>query len=1001
MVKRLLVISAVCASFVAMFAGVPTAADLIVTGPAGPQALVENQGITVKNGGVVQSDTLGVSAIAGSQINEGGNTFIVEDGGEVIIAESVGSQKGIRLFGTRTDNSKSGLAGGGSLADGAANILNLHSGSIVKTDAYDGAVGVSNNNLVVAAGRIETAKSASDCIVVSGNNNDITMSGDFSTVMINSDGIWGGAASNNVITLSGSIRTAGDTADGIDFSEGFKNAITVSGSIETSGQDSEGVELGGDSMFTLTGSLHTTGETAHGIYAYLGGNTSHLSGMVSATGLNAYAIQSGDSDGTGESSVYHLLDGVSLTGGIHNGDSNDNQTSYLTFGFAKDSNDQAQVSQADSSFTFTTADSITSDSTGAWDGYVAGGTLTLNGDTNAFRNIFIGGDAFTSVTLNDGQATRTNIARIDGATAILNVSKAISTSGALQVGAGSIYNLSGTHTHQGAAPTLEGTLHLDGGTFTSTNGLAALGAGGVVTGSGSIGLNGTTWTTGGNGGTIQATGVMTISNGALVVSPDDTAAVGIDSGGNVSSLTVSGAADFTGAQVAVNASGGAANTDYVLIQSSALTLAPDDVALTDNSGLFDYTVAVGGTALTVSTSEARFEPIAATSSPANTGMAAVLSRNFSAHPAEQDTLFQRFSEFSSTEQVSEAMTQLQPMLNTAALAHSGVQQANIAMGHLFDAFCQGKSWAMDGFRFSNLGNASAKPFVDGSRNEEVRLPVHGWRSFAGVYTGGGRQDREDTLSGYDYGLNGVLCGTDYGVSPTSRVGILLGFSKGDADIDGSADESDDEMIRLGTYARFTRDNFFFDSAATVGAHSLKTSRRIDALNTEATSRRTAYDLSWYNRLGFDVNAWGGVTLSPSYALAYTRLSDPGYTEEDGSTGTNLTVNSETNHSLTHDVTLKAGRSWTFSGDLVFHPEVWVGGQWEQCDPYGTVTSAFSATPSDTWTTDASKPGDDRLILGASATLLMSDKDSFVLRYDRAFRNDGYDFAVNLAVKVVF
>ncbi len=993
--KYIAVASCVWAITFVLTAGNVSAADIIVTDAAGSQALDENQALTIKSGGSVSSDAPGVYAITGFATNQGGNVIVVENNASVTASHTPNSTQTIRLYGNLTDNTKIGLAGGGPLANGASNSLNLQAGSLVSTQATNGAVDVGSNNLVTAAGTIQTTKSGSDCFIVRGNNNDITASGNFSTVMSNSDGIWGGGTSNNLVRFSGAIHTTGDTADGIDFSEGEENALVVSGTIATTGMEADTLEVGSNSILTVSGTLAATGEASHGIYAYGQGNVAHISGGISATGLNAHAIKSGKAGSTGESNAYHLLTGASLTGGIHNGDSDNNATSHLTFGYATDSTGQAILTQVDPAFALTLTDSITSDSSGGWDGYVAGGTTALNGDTNAFRTLYVGGDAFAPVTLFAGEVTQSDINRINGATATLNVSTAITTSGALYVGTGSVYTLSGTHTHSGAAPTLSGTLALQGGAFQSDNGMGPLGSSAVVSGSGTIDLNGTTWTTGGNGGSIRADGALAITNGSLVVSANDTTAVGIAQDASKSSMTVANAADFTGATVSVNAAGGAPNTDYVLIEAGALTLANEDVALFDNSGILNFSVAIDSTTLTVSTGGTEFEAIATTMSPVNIPLASMLDTTYSNHPASMDAMYQAFALIPTTSGVSQAMTQLQPLYNTTALIHSGIQHTNMAMAYLFDTF------RIPADPDPALALLAGPPSAVSTENGVAPKPVTGWRSFAGLYGGVGDQDAEQNLAGYDYDWNGLLCGGEYALSRETRIGLMLGYAKGESDLDGESGSSDDKMYRVGPYASISKDALFFDTVATFGVHHVDTWRDVGFLNTRVTGNYTAHDFSWFNRIGYDLISASEMTLTPSYTLTYTRLSGHDYTEDEDPSGAHMMVDTDTTHSLVHEANLKAGRLWRVNDHIAFHPEAWCGWQWEQLDPEGEMTAAFATMPSNPWTLTSSAPDDNRIRIGASATMHIDERHSFVARYDRIFRDDGYDASVNVGLNIQF
>ena len=435
----------------------PSAADTIVTTTVGQQSLGANDKITIKNGGKVSSASIN-PAVEGDPGN--GNTIVVESGGQIETTNPGSSA--IIFYGTGTDANVTGLAGGGPLAGGASNILQVDSGASISSNTNHGAIRVTSNNKVTVSGRISTQ--VGDSIVLNGGNNEICVSGSLSSVLGNSDGIWiSNNRNNNLIQFSGDITTKGLDSDGIDTSAALKNTIFASGLIKTSGDKSDAFEIGSEDQLILTGTVSTTGDTAHGLYLFEGKNIAHISGNVSASGTGSYAVKSGRNNaGSGENNLFHILGGASLTGGIHNDDANDNATSFLTFGYAKGISGRADLTGQDDDFDITIEASITSDSSGNWDGYFTGGATTLEGDVNTFRHIYVGGDSFQNTTLFGGAFTETNIVNVSGAKATLNIEKNITASGNVTVGKGSTLGFTVTDsTH--AAMNVAGNLTIETG----------------------------------------------------------------------------------------------------------------------------------------------------------------------------------------------------------------------------------------------------------------------------------------------------------------------------------------------------------------------------------------------------------------------------------------------------------------------------------------------------------------------------------------------------------
>ena len=574
-------------------------------------------------------------------------------------------------------------------------------GSIETTGDYSYGLEAESFNSISVGGNISTAGGQANGVRVY-NNNSIGVSGSISTTGHDSLGVQ--ASNNNSIDVSGSIVTEGDMAHGIyagrykfDRDHGlFKwggNTVTISetGQIKTSGKSADGIKANALNTINMHGSIITTGDsngsnswniydrTLHcGISALdtnkivstgsilvsgvgidaidLFGeeNVVHLSGVTSSTGTGGHALVSGNNIDYGfvsdnaydpihkESNTFHLLNGVGITGGIHNRDSNGNGTSYLTFGYTKDGSKAAELTSVDNSFSFVQSDSITSDSTGYWDGFVAGGSTTLNGSVNQFGRIFVGADSFDGTTVADGWkndpadvdpsdgtnriAATVDLGSVSGAVATLTVNNSISTLNAVNggigaqtvnpakvtVGSGSTYNLNGTHTHEFANSdsfNVLGTLNLGAngsivdyqGNNTvqvTLGGVANNGAGVTVGGtltssatSQSLGINiftGATCNVNAQAGTLTLSSIT--NSGTLNADVSSGATLKLDADAGMNTLALAGTIE-SGATQTINSltvAGGAVG----IIKLTAGTLTLSSVT---NSGTLNADVSSGAT----------------------------------------------------------------------------------------------------------------------------------------------------------------------------------------------------------------------------------------------------------------------------------------------------------------------------------------------------------------------------------------------------------------------
>lgn len=376
---------------------------------------------------------------------------------------------------------------------------------------------------ITVSGAIETDGSHA---IFAEQTEDIDISGSIKT----HGNYWYAVDTADRINISGSISTLGEWAGAV--SAGDNASVTLSGYAGTSGRAAHALSTRNNSTINISGTIKTSGEAAYGLRLNGGGNVVYLTGSLSSTGRDGYALNSNvpayilwpdiilsETEEYDTQNVVHLLNGASVNGGIINSTTTDHN-SFLTFGYAANMDGTADLSGVDQDFNLTMISGITSTTADGWKGYFAGGTTTLKGSSNQFSDLFIGSSTFDGARIPAGSGGETTLDALDGSGANLKVTQAISTTGKVAVGKNSHYTLSGTHTHTGGDVRIDGTLSLASGTLDSSSAIVNTGR---IAGNGDI-----------TASTLSNTGEMEFTQGRSTVRGNTTNAGAIlNNGGEV------------------------------------------------------------------------------------------------------------------------------------------------------------------------------------------------------------------------------------------------------------------------------------------------------------------------------------------------------------------------------------------------------------------------------------------------------------------------------------
>nr|WP_319490225.1 autotransporter domain-containing protein [uncultured Desulfobacter sp.] len=774
--------------------------------------------------------------------------------------------------------------------DEDSNRLNI-SGNISTSGDYG--AGVSTSGTLDMSGTISTTGYQSGGLMSTGATN---VSGTVQTL-----GEWSyGILAGHSLTVSGRVSTSGDKSVGI-----YSGGLALPGTVTTSGIEAHGIVAYYDGLFNISGNVSTTGEGAAGIYLQYGGNCVHLSGSVSATGLGAYALHSksmglivspwDDPYQPVEENVFHFLNGALVTGDIYNSD--DGGTAYLTFGYAKNEDGTADLTAVDSDFSVNLNGSITSSSEGRWDGYFAGGSTGLNGTSNQFRNLFIGGLTFDEAGVPDGSGGTTDLIPIDGAAANLTVTQAIFTDGTVYIGKGSTYVLSGIHTHTGPNVFLDGTLRLNSGTFLNHA---------VNTGSntGSFVNNSVLTVTRGQTGRIEGNYTQT-QNGSLVLEAAGTSDYG--------KLMVTGSADFSESNtltIELPIDSTLKENDVLedVVTAGTLITDPDSFSVDSNSAMRQFIPYIDNDTIDLIYKSRLncLEAISGASSISNPLAAEAaqrLDQLFQAGTGNSDMqyILNTLGRLDTNDKVGQAVAQMVP-----ALAGAGSQIG-------FDLAINGATQAVDR-RLAGFSGMSAGDVFFEDRMAWIK-----------PYYSRTEQSERNGIDGYTANTYGIVIGADSQILSTWQLGAALSYGSSDVESDSL---TANQTLDIETYQATLYSNNEIADALTLnligalGFNRNESNRRIifGGVNRNASA---TYD-SWHMLLDgeliktYDLNE--KFSLGASFKVQYVYLDVEGYTET-GAGGLNLSVEDSDADSLVASIGGRCKYAVASNQNLTVHADV--------------------------------------------------------------------------------
>ena len=263
----------------------------------------------------------------------------------------------------------------------------------------------------------------------------------------------------------------------------------------------------------------------------------------------------------------------------------------------------------------------------------------------------------------------------------------------------------------------------------------------------------------------------------------------------------------------------------------------------------------------------------------------------------------------------------------------------------------------------------------------------------------GDQDPDGAYGGYDYRSKGVVGGLDYRWTDSWVVGMALGHTWADVDVDEQG-TGDIDSTYVSLYSGYFSDTYYLDGILSYGHHGYDTSRQFMAfaMPEQTISSYQGHSWSAYWEGGYTIT-WTNWALQPFAGLQYAHLAESPFVST-GADALDLVMQKRDTDSLISDLGIRLGGKFiTPIGSVV--PEMSVSWNHDFDIDEEYLHASFAGFQDATFTIQCRPEKNDMLKLGIGLTFQGSSGFSSSVKYIYGRRNDYHEQGIVGELRVEF
>lgn len=389
------------------------------------------------------------------------------------------------------------------------------------------------------------------------------------------------------------------------------------------------------------------------------------------------------------------------------------------------------------------------------------------------------------------------------------------------------------------------------------------------------------------------------------------------------------------------------------------------------------------------------------------------------NPADLDDFFSELADLTDDE-VRSALDQMSPrylgMISQVFASHNSAQTQNI-----WNRLVQVRRSQGTPVHAVNLD------FEDGNGNQDSIASTHQLAPSGpsgpdaqnqgqewGLYVIGTGQagDIDETKEGigFDFQTTGINVGGDYHVNSQLVVGLTLGYSSGEAELDDNSSQVDTDSLKLGVYGTYFENDssekysgWYVNGYLGGGYNEYDFERTVTAgvISQRAKGDSEGYELNSVIGGGYDHQLGDAAIVGLIASLRYDRLWVDDYSES-GAGSLGLDVDDQDIDSLRSDLGVRVAYSAAAIDNTMWHWGAQASWQHEFMDTENTVKARFVNGGSASFNTDVNQGiSADTLSLGASLTGEISTQLSVGVAYFAEINEDYTSNSLNFSIAYGF